>query len=164
MCAPPIRVDSADFFRLAAGCARPPEDLCGRNPVRSGTLDAMSEALIIYDGDCGFCSASARWLRRHVQPRAQLVPWQELDLAALSLTAEQCTTSVQWVGPAGQRADQSAAVAAALRSGRQPWASVGGLLGQEWLRPLADKAYRFVARHRGRLPGATDACRADAAA
>ena len=64
------------FLQTSSGVCAPPEDLCGRNPVRGGTLDAMSEALIIYDGDCGFCSASARWLRRHVQPRAQLVPWQ----------------------------------------------------------------------------------------
>lgn len=124
----------------------------------------MAEGMLIYDGDCGFCSASARWLRRHVQPRAQVVAWQQLELGELGLTAEQCTTSVQWVGPAGHRADQSAAVAAALRSGRQPWASVGGVLGQEWLRPLADHVYRFIARHRGRLPGATDACRTSAAA
>lgn len=123
----------------------------------------MDHGLIIYDGDCGFCSASARWLRRHVQPRAQVVPWQDLDLQALGLTAQQCTTSVQWVGAGGEQADQSAAVAAALRSGRGPWPTAGRVLGQAWLRPTADRVYRFVARHRGRLPGATDSCRTGAA-
>lgn len=136
----------------------------GALDLSRGQNGVVEQALIIYDGDCGFCSASARWLRRHVRPRADVVPWQELDLEALGLTAAQCTSSVQWLGPDDQRVDQSAAVAAALRSGRQPWASLGVVLGQQQLRPLADRAYRFVARHRGRLPGATDACRADLAA
>lgn len=119
----------------------------------------MERGLIIYDGDCGFCSASARWLRGHVRPSAQIVAWQELDLFPLGLTPEQCTSSVQWVGPHGERADQSQAVAAALRTGVQPWSGAGWVLGRQWLRPLADRAYRFVARHRGRLPGASDSCR-----
>lgn len=155
---------SVDFSSLAAAHPYPRRLVRGRTYARGGTLSGMTQGLIIYDGDCGFCSALARWLRRHVQPAAEVVAWQDLDLVALGLTEQQCTTSVQWVGPGGERADQSAAVAAALCSGRQPWVGVGRVLGQEWLRPVADRAYRFVARHRGRLPGASDACRAGAPA
>ena len=45
--------------------------------------------VLVYDGDCAFCSTSARfaarWLRRSPADYA-IEPWQRLDLAALGLT------------------------------------------------------------------------------
>ena len=77
---------------------------------------AVSLPVIVFDGECGFCTMSARWLHRWVV-RADVtcvVPWQRLDLAVLGLTADQCRASVQWVGADRQVASGHKAIAAAL--------------------------------------------------
>ena len=50
---------------------------------------------LVFDGDCGFCTTSARWLSRG--GRVETVPWQFLDLDAVGLSTEQVSTSVWWL-------------------------------------------------------------------
>ena len=114
--------------------------------------------MLVFDGDCAFCSSSARWLQRWVPSPAAVVPWQRTDLPALGLSAAQCEEAVQWVsGP--DHAAGASAIAAYLRSGRPWWRVVGVLLGSRPGLLVADPAYRWVARNRHRLPGGTPACR-----
>ncbi|XVX19205.1 thiol-disulfide oxidoreductase DCC family protein [Actinomycetota bacterium] len=117
--------------------------------------------LLVFDGDCGFCTRSAevaeRWVRR---PEGYAVqPWQRLDLEALGLTAEECDEALQFVGADGRVSAGSDAVAAALRAGRLPWRPLGLLLAAPPVRPVAGRVYRWVAAHRHSLPGGTPACR-----
>ena len=121
-------------------------------------MTSSGRPLLVFDGDCGFCTTSAgaarRWLRlEHVEP------WQFLDLAPLGLTAEMCTSAVQWVGVDGAVASAHDAVIAALRHAGGPWRWLGHLLALPGLHALAGMAYRLVARYRYRLPGGTAACR-----
>jgi len=117
---------------------------------------------LVYDGDCGFCTASARFLARVVHTRATLVPWQEADLRALELTVERARGSVQWVGPPGGRSgghrDGARAIAAALRSGRQPWPLMGAVVELPGVVRVAQRLYHVVSANRHRLPGSTPAC------
>ncbi len=54
--------------------------------------------LLVYDGDCGFCTRTVELaLRMKVACRA--VPWQQADLAALGLTEAEVTEKVWWVDP-----------------------------------------------------------------
>lgn len=113
--------------------------------------------LLIFDGDCGFCTTSAhaaeRWLGlEHVKP------WQRLDLDALAVTEEACTTAVQWVAVDGSVASAEHAVIAALRHAGGVWSAAGRLLALPGLRQLSGVVYRLVARNRHRLPGGTPAC------
>jgi len=117
--------------------------------------------ILVFDGDCGFCTSSARWLHRWVVSggSTHLAPWQQLDLADLRLTAEQCLAAVQWVGPDGSVLAGHLAIAASLRAGRPVWRPVGALLvvpGVSW---LAKRAYTWIAAHRYALPGGTPACK-----
>lgn len=112
----------------------------------------------LYDGDCGFCTTTARWLGRRVVGRVLVVPWQRADLAALGVTAEQAREAVQWSAAGSPVLAGPDAVAALLRYGRAGWPLVGRVLGARAVRPLAWPAYRWVARHRHRLPGGTPAC------
>lgn len=114
--------------------------------------------ILVFDGDCGFCTTSAgaarRWLGlSHVEP------WQMLDLDALGLTEAGCTTAVQWVAADGSVRSAESAVVAALRHAGGVWSILGRVLGAPGIRSLAAVAYRVVARNRYRLPGATAACR-----
>lgn len=124
-----------------------------------------SESLpvLVFDGDCGFCTTCARLLERWVirGDATRFAPWQQLDLDELGLTAEQCTAAVQWVGDDGQVASGHVAIAAALRSGHLVWRPVGALLVAPGFSWLAGRAYSWIARHRHALPGGTPACRMD---
>lgn len=120
--------------------------------------------ILIFDGDCGFCTTSARFLARWVVGNrpATISPWQLADLAGLGLTPDQCRAAVQWVGEDAQVSSGHLAIAAALRSGHPLWRPLGTLLVAPGLSWLAGRLYEWVAAHRYALPGGTPACRPDA--
>ena len=112
---------------------------------------------VIFDADCGFCTASADWLGRHGRVTTQ--PWQTLDLGAAGLTERDVTEAAWYLTPDGGRLRGARAVAAALRDCGLPWRLLGHLIDLPPVRPLAAVGYAVVARNRHRLPGSTDACR-----
>jgi predicted DCC family thiol-disulfide oxidoreductase YuxK len=119
--------------------------------------------ILVFDGDCGFCTTSAGILARWVisAGSAHVMPWQQLDLAELALTPDQCREAVRWVGEDGQVASGHSAIAAALRKGHAVWRPVGALLVAPGFSWLAERIYCWIADHRYALPGGTPACRAD---
>lgn len=114
--------------------------------------------VLLYDGDCSFCTLSVQWVERHLPVLPELQPWQLVDLAALGVTEAETAHSVQWVEPSGRVSSGAAAVARLLVSNGGAWA----LIGRPMLVPpvswVAEVAYRLVATFRGRIPGATPAC------
>ncbi|MDJ0769726.1 MAG: DUF393 domain-containing protein [Ilumatobacter sp.] len=121
-------------------------------------MTVTGRPLLVFDGDCGFCTTSARlgqrWLRLdHVEP------WQFLDLAELGLSEEACTTAVQWVDDAGTVSSAEHAVIAAFRHAGGVWAVLGRIMDLPGVRQLAGVVYRLVARYRHKLPGGTPACK-----
>ena len=112
-------------------------------PIPSGTL--------IYDGDCGFCTATARWAERRLSDDYRVVPSQQADLDALDLTQEDVARSAWWIDPNGSRFDEHRCIAAALRAMSGPWPTVGRLLTLGPISPLARWTYRLVANNRYRI-------------
>lgn len=112
--------------------------------------------VLVYDGDCGFCTSSVRWLRRHASSSARVEAWQHADLAALGLSAEDCAEAVQWVDD-GHRAVGPDAIAAYLQTSMQSWRTAGRVLTAPVSKHVIWPVYRWVARHRGQLPGGTPA-------
>jgi len=130
-------------------------------PVRT----PVALPILVFDGDCGFCTTSARFLVRWVirgRP-VTVAPWQRLDLAGLGLTPEQCRLAVQWVAIDARPVSGHVAIAAALRAGHPVWRPVGVLLVAPGLSWLGGRLYSWVAAHRYALPGGTPACRPDSA-
>lgn len=113
---------------------------------RSGT--------VVYDGECGFCTAYVDWGRRHLRtgPGVALRASQDLDLAALGTTAERAGCEVLWKGADGELLGGHLAIAAWLRLG--PWWArlASRALRLPPVQPLARRAYRWVADHRRQLP------------
>ncbi|MFF9554905.1 thiol-disulfide oxidoreductase DCC family protein [Streptomyces albus] len=116
--------------------------------------------LLIYDGDCGFCTSAVRFGERRVRPRCEPVPWQFTDLDALGVTTDRAEHEVLWVTPAGTVYGGARAVAKALLSAPGAWPLLGALMMLRPLRWAADGLYRLVAANRHRLPGGTPACAA----
>jgi len=114
--------------------------------------------LLIFDGDCGFCTTSARagqrWLHlEHVEP------WQFLDLEPLGVTQEQCLQAVQWIHEDGDVVAAERAVIAALCHAGGAWGVLGRIMNVPGIRHIAGFVYRLVAKYRHRLPGGTPACK-----
>lgn len=111
--------------------------------------------VLIYDGHCAFCRREASRLQRWVGGRLRLESFRDagvLDRYS-SLTASACEEAVQLVEPDGRIWSGAAAFARALRL-RSLLAPLGAIYWIPGVRWLADRAYRWVARNRFRLPGA----------
>jgi predicted DCC family thiol-disulfide oxidoreductase YuxK len=108
--------------------------------------------MLIYDGDCGICNQSADWARAHLPVGSEIVPWQSIDdLAALGLTVDDVQTAAYWVDDDGTLHRGEAAIALALQEAGGGWRIVGKALGSRLVRPVARRAYYWVAANRHRL-------------
>lgn len=117
------------------------------------------EPTLIFDGDCGFCTRAAYWVRRRAAGDLRAIPWQRADLASHGLTEVEARAAAWWIDGSGARFRAQRAIGKALACGRG-WTRILGL----WLLLppfvwLAAPVYRVVARFRGYLPGGTPACR-----
>lgn len=118
----------------------------------------MDRPLLVFDGDCAFCTRSVRFVERRIRRHPRIAAWQSLDLAELGLTQEDCEKAVQWIGADGTRAEAHVAVARTLVYGRRGWAVLGRIILLPGVRSLAGVVYRWVARNRHRMPGGTAQC------
>jgi predicted DCC family thiol-disulfide oxidoreductase YuxK len=114
--------------------------------------------LLIFDGDCGFCTTSARAAQRRLKLE-HVEPWQFLDLDAIGVTEAACTAAVQWVAVDGTVSAGEHAAIAALRHAGGIWGVLGRLMGLPGIRQSAGLVYRLIARYRHKMPGGTPACR-----
>jgi len=130
------------------------------NIRRKGESMKNSEKLVIlFDGSCHFCTASAELLRildwRH---RLHCLPFQAPGIPqAYGLTVAQCEQILWAISPDGSSYPGAQAVSAALD------AIVGfplfRLLYQvKRIGPIEDKVYTWVASHRQLFPGIRPYC------
>ena len=116
---------------------------------------------LIYDGECGFCVRSvnlvASWDRDGV---IELVPFQSGGVGERFpwIGEGAYREAMQLVGPGDETWSGAAAAErlAAILPGGRPF---GWLFTLPFARPLADRAYRFVARNRARLGCGTHCAR-----
>jgi predicted DCC family thiol-disulfide oxidoreductase YuxK len=116
----------------------------------------MPPAVLIYDGECSMCRASALWLMR----RALAGGASELELLPCRSTArrsrfplitdETCLTAMQLVLPDGRVLSGADAVPEILE--RIPrWRWLARIFNLPGARPLARSAYGWIARNRMKL-------------
>jgi len=113
--------------------------------------------LLIFDGDCAFCTSSVRFIERRIRRHPRIQPWQRSDLAGLGLTQEQCESAVQLIEN-GRVTSAHVAVARLLIYGKRGWAVLGYLLLVPGIKQIAGVVYRWVAKNRDRMPGGTAEC------
>ncbi|MFW5925551.1 MAG: thiol-disulfide oxidoreductase DCC family protein [Myxococcota bacterium] len=119
------------------------------------------DAVLIFDGRCGFCTRSVEWLKPRVREAVRFEPYQVLDLSLHGLTREEASRHAWWVEPDRRRYRGHLAVGRALMACGGGWAWIGRLLLVPPVRWLAAIGYALVARNRRHLPGAVPACERD---
>jgi predicted DCC family thiol-disulfide oxidoreductase YuxK len=118
----------------------------------------LGRPVLLYDGDCSFCTTCARFVTHRLPTNAEIVPWQFADLAALGTSADRAQRELLWVRPSGRIDGGAGAVAALLVDSGGAWRLVGRLMRLPLLDSIARGLYRLVAANRHRLPGGTPAC------
>ena len=94
---------------------------------------------VVYDGDCGICEASARWIIAHI-PSIDVVSHHQYGLAHIG--------SVWFVSDAG-RLEGAMAVSAILKSANSgTYRAIGVVIGLPVVRSIAAVVYSLVARNR----------------
>ncbi len=119
------------------------------------------QATLVYDGDCGFCTTSAKWIERRLGDDVRVEMWQALDLESMGLTNDDVTTAAYFVDPDGTLHRGHAGIGRALEHMALPFRPLGWLMQRPPIGWIAAPIYRLVAKYRYRLPGATVACRID---
>ncbi len=134
-----------------------------RKGANRETAYREARPLLVFDGDCGFCTRSARWIQRKLPEEARVEPWQALDLDELGLTVADVTGAAWWVSPdQPQPARGHEAIGRALVAAGGVWGVAGRLIVGWPGRWLARPVYAVIARNRHRMPGGTPACQTSA--
>ncbi|SRR5690554_1742799 len=122
----------------------------------------MNPPMLVFDGDCGFCTSSARWIEKRLPDTVEVVPWQFLDdLGALGLTPAEADAKAWWIDAEGRRHGGHVAIGKALVAAGGIWGFLGRLSLVVPIRWLGALVYRVVSANRHRMPGGTPACRLD---
>jgi predicted DCC family thiol-disulfide oxidoreductase YuxK len=122
-----------------------------------------ARSIVLYDGVCGFCNGSVRWLiERDRGARLHFAPLQGETAAALRARHPEIPTSLDTIvfveaGPTERVWLRSAGVFRALRELAAPWRWLAAL---RFLAPasLWDVAYQAFARRRYRWFGRYETC------
>ncbi|MGA7689043.1 MAG: hypothetical protein WCA29_07415, partial [Jiangellales bacterium] len=84
--------------------------------------------LWLYDGDCGMCEKGSGRIRATVDPPVRMSAYQNVDLDAMGVSADQVLAGPVLVRPDGSTLVGPAAMSAMLRLSRAPFRQVGGVM------------------------------------
>ena len=125
---------------------------------RSNLLEPSQKPLLIFDGDCAFCTTWVRRLERWLPIFPEALPWQWLDLDQYGLTPDDVARYAWYLTPRHQFGGHLA-FSALLRSQRTLGLRfLGRLLATPPFSWAAAVGYTLIARYRHLLPGGTPAC------
>ena len=114
--------------------------------------------VLIFDGDCGFCTSAANFIVARSSVPIEAVAWQLTDVSDFGLTEAQTAARVYFVA-GGETFGGHLAFAQMLWAQRNlALKAIGWLMTVPPFCWLASVGYALVARFRHRLPGGTPAC------
>ena len=121
-------------------------------------MKPSSDALLIFDGDCSFCTTWVNRLESVLPVFPATTPWQWIDISEYALTADDVENYAWVVTPRGQYAGHLAASALLRMQPRFALRFLGHLIATPPVSWLAAAAYTWISKNRHRLPGGTPAC------
>jgi predicted DCC family thiol-disulfide oxidoreductase YuxK len=104
--------------------------------------------LLVYDGDCGFCSYWARYWKQLTGDRVGYRPYQEVAAHYPAIPLADFQRAVQYLTPDGHRASAAEASFLALSHarGKGIWLALYRKL--PGFAPVSERTYAFIAAHR----------------
>ena len=121
-------------------------------------MNQSKTAVLIFDGDCGFCTTAANYIKATSSSEIEIHPWQWLELGEYGLTKEQASSKVQLVADGRVYAGHKA-FAKLLRIQKQWWFKFcGAILVTPPFSWVGRLGYYLTAKYRHKLPGGTPAC------
>ena len=118
-------------------------------------------AVLIFDGDCGFCTSTSNLIAKHSSRPIVAHPWQFIDVAEYGLTIAQTAAKVYFVHDGKAYAGHEAFAQILIWQRNPLLRAVGHVLMVPPLSWVARPGYALVARFRHKLPGGTPACKMD---
>ncbi len=110
---------------------------------------AEGRPVLVYDGECEFCSRLARWVERRAGGRISVRPGQEPGLiGSLPVTHEEVARASWLVEPGGRRFEGAGAINRVLRELGWGWAVLGFLYLFPPFGWVEDRYYARVALRR----------------
>jgi len=116
-------------------------------------------ALVIYDGDCAFCSTAARFAQRKVAPTLSYSPYQRTDLTKYGISTVEAQSSLKFVKTNGEVVSAQKAVSQIMKCGNSFWKAFGVITELPGINLLAALGYKLTAKYRHKLPGGTPTCK-----
>jgi predicted DCC family thiol-disulfide oxidoreductase YuxK len=112
-------------------------------------VPAPDRGLLLYDGECGFCSRSVRLLERFARKPFEKRPSREVLATLPDEVARTVSGQMLWLESDGTVWGGSQALLCALRA--TGWPFLAWMLGNPIARPFTRAGYRMVARLRHRF-------------
>ena len=116
-------------------------------------------AVLIFDGDCGFCTSTSNFIAKHSSGPIVAHPWQFIEVTEYGLTQSQTAAKVYLVRDGNAYAGHEAFAQILILQRNLFLRGVGHALMVPPLSWVARPGYSLVARFRHRLPGGTPACK-----
>lgn len=116
--------------------------------------------MLVFDGDCAFCTTWVDRLRGRLPVFPEAQPWQWLDVGELGLSATDVRDSAWLVTAEARHGGHRAFTRLLIAQPRAGLRFAGHLLETPPFSWIAALGYRVIARYRHALPGGTPACAA----
>jgi predicted DCC family thiol-disulfide oxidoreductase YuxK len=113
----------------------------------------------VFDGDCGFCTTTANWIKKNSRVALEIAPYQWTDLEQYGLTTEEAAAKVQLVVGDKVFAGHNCMAKLLLIQPNVFVKLVGAVMVMPGIEPISARLYTWIAANRQKLPGGTPACK-----
>jgi predicted DCC family thiol-disulfide oxidoreductase YuxK len=115
--------------------------------------------ILIFDGDCGFCTTTANWITKKSLVPVEAQPYQWANLADLGLTEKEAAAKVQLISGGKIFSGHHCMAKLLLIQPNTFLKLVGAVMVMPGVEPISARVYRWIAANREKLPGGTPACK-----
>jgi predicted DCC family thiol-disulfide oxidoreductase YuxK len=119
--------------------------------MTEGATHDRKRPVLLYDGECGFCSRVVEEAAERLPADVDYRPFQSAPLTTYGVSLAEARHSLQWVSVEGRIGHGSEAAARLLVASGGAWAVLGRLLLAPPFSFVAAGAYRLVVRNRSHL-------------
>lgn len=127
------------------------------------TKTKVDTPLLIFDGDCGFCTSAVDALQKQMRTKFETIPYQFADLEKYHLTTEECSQRIYLIVNTAEDTEKQYSGHKAISKiwriqANILWKALGWFIIIPGINLLSYLGYWLMAKYRHKLPGGTPAC------